>query len=166
MNTGRMDTTDGGHLLASWIRQPEICAASVAAIGVGFLVASLMLPVGVANLGLSAIGATCLVSGVVTLLLHVVGRLLGLHRRSQRAVLEGREGIVFPGPRPRPMFVRPRDPSPPATTPAAPDAPAVQTDAGTSADPEPEPVVDLTHPTVPTQPIMVDVRGGQASVRS
>ncbi len=143
-----MDNREGAHPLASWIRQPESSAAAVAVLGIGLLVASLFLPVGLANLALSALGAACAVIGGVTVLLHLLGRLLGLHRRADRVVHEGRSVVVFPGVRPPVMYLRAKDHPPVSTAPdsspldaAAPDldladaAPASGRYASASAGP-------------------------------
>lgn len=108
--TGRMDNRDGAHPLAAWVRQPEVSAVTVALLGLNLLVASLFVPIGVTNIALSALGAACIVAGVLTLLLHLLGRAARLHRRAARVVEQGREAVLLPGVRPPEWYVRSRAP--------------------------------------------------------
>jgi hypothetical protein len=126
--TDRMDNRDGGYGLASWIRQPESTAILVAVVGLNLLVGSLFVPIGLANIALSVVGAGCIVVGTLTLLLHLGGRLLGLHRRAGRVVSEGRTEILLPGVRPPQMYVRSRKPTPAPPTVVAGPAPSAVID--------------------------------------
>ncbi len=153
--TDRMDNRDGAHTVATWIRQPESCAAVVAVVGLNLLVASLFVPVGVGNLALTVAGAACLVTGTLTLLVHLGGRLLGLGRRAERVVARGRPEALLPGVRPPQMYVHPRSSAP---------APAAAVSV-----PRPASAIDLTDdapgvgsPTVPQHPAAPPRRAGSA----
>lgn len=110
--TDRMDNREGAHSFAAWVRQPESMAVLVAVVGINLLVASLFVPIGLANIALTVVGAGCIVIGTLTLLLHVGGRLLGLHRRADRVVHQGRSEVLLPGVRPPQMYLRRRRPTP------------------------------------------------------
>ena len=106
-----MDNRDGAHALAAWVRQPEVTAVTVAVIGLNLLVASLFAPIGLVNIVLSALGAGCIVAGVLTLVLHLAGRAVRLDRRAERVVTEGRGAVLLPGLRPPQMYRRSHQPA-------------------------------------------------------
>ena len=141
-----MDNRDGAHALAAWVRQPEVTAVTVAVIGLNLLVASLFVPIGVVNMALSALGAGCTVAGVLTLVLHLAGRVVRLHRRAERVVTEGRGAVLLPGIQPPQMYLRSHQP-----------AGAVAADAASA-------VIDLTEeqedatPTVPSPAVPEQAR--------
>lgn len=141
-----MDNRDGAHALAAWVRQPEVTAVTVAVIGLNLLVASLFVPIGVVNMALSALGAGCIVAGVLTLVLHLAGRAVRLHRRAERVVTEGRGAVLLPGLQPPQMYLRSHQP-----------AGAVAADAASA-------VIDLTEeqedatPTVPSPAVPEQAR--------
>ena len=110
--TDGMDNREGAHRLAAWVRQPESTAILVAVVGLNLLVASLFVPIGLVNIALSVVGAGCIVIGSLTLLLHAGGRLLGLHRRADRVLSQGRSEILLPGLRPPQMYLRRSQPTP------------------------------------------------------
>ncbi len=99
--TDRMDNrgnqSDGAHTLAAWIRRPELWAITVALLGGGCLMASLAMPISFGAVVLATIGSTCIVAGLLTLVVVLIGRLSGLHARSQRVVVEGRARILLGG---------------------------------------------------------------------
>jgi hypothetical protein len=143
--TDRMDNREGARGPAAWVRQPESTAVLVAVVGLNLLVASLFVPIGLANIALSVIGAGCIVIGTLTLLLHLAGRLVGLHRRADRVVSQGRSEILLPGVRPPQMYLRSRRPTPiPEPLVASGESTAViditdQSTAGRAVVPQPAP---------------------------
>ena len=143
--TDGMDNREGAHRLAAWVRQPESTAVFVAVVGLNLLVASLFVPIGLANIALSVVGAGCIVIGSLTLLLQVGGRLLGLHRRADRVVSQGRGAMLLPGLRPPQMYLRSSQPTPiPAPVVATGEAPATiditdESASGGAVVPEPAP---------------------------
>lgn len=104
---------DGSHPLASWARKPLVCTGTVIVLGAACIALSLAMPLGIGFLALAILGTTAVVAGVVTLAVLLFGRLLGLRRRSEAAIENGRERILLPGPRPPAMHVQlpggPRD---------------------------------------------------------
>ena len=135
--TGGMDNRDGAHSLAAWVRQPEVSAVAVALLGLNLLVVSLFVPIGVTNVAVSALGASCVVAGALTLVLLLVGRAARLQRRAERVVTQGREAVLLPGIRPPELYVRPRAAAVPAHPREEPraviDLTAVQQDATPTA---------------------------------
>ncbi len=97
---------DGSHPLAIWARNPLVCTVTVIVLGAACIGLSLAAPLGIAFLALAIVGTTAVVAGAVTLTVLLFGSLLGLRRRSDAAVENGRERILLPGPRPPAMHVQ------------------------------------------------------------
>jgi len=68
------------------------------------------MPVGITAVVVAGASAVAAVAGALTLVILAVSRVLGLHSRAERAVTQGRAGMVFPGP------AQPDRPAPAATT--------------------------------------------------
>lgn len=115
-----MDNRDGMHALAAWVRRPQVCALTVAVLGLASLLLSLLVPVGLGAVALATIGAVSLVAGTLTLAVLLLGRLTGMHRRADEVVVEGRRRIPSAG-RSGPVPAA-ADPSAAAEEPAAPTA--------------------------------------------
>jgi hypothetical protein len=132
--------TDGmqqrGRGLASWVTRPIPFAAAVSGFGIAAFAASLLLPVGVAAVAFGVVGAVTAGAGLLTLAVLGLSRVTGLQRRSERAIEQGRDQILFAGSRPPQMYIKPR----PLPTPR-------QSDADVASDPQ---HIDLTEPEVPT----------------
>jgi len=71
----------GEHMLAAWVRQPELWSLTVTGLGLLSLAASLVVPISFVAIVLATIGAVSIVSGSLTLGLVLLGRLFGLGER-------------------------------------------------------------------------------------
>jgi hypothetical protein len=89
-----------GRGLASWVTRPIPFAAAVSGLGIAAFAASLLLPVGVAAVALGVVGAVTAGAGLLTLAVLGLSRVTGLERRSERAIEQGRDQILFAGSRP------------------------------------------------------------------
>lgn len=115
---------------------------------VPILVVGNVLPLGAAKAIVAIVGALGVVSAVLVLILCTLGSLLGLHKRADAVVREGRSRIVFPGFRPttpRVRALRVATPAPPAA-----HEPIV-TEEPQPVDLRDSPTVDLREP----QPVRV-----------
>jgi len=88
---------DGTHRLASLARMPLTSSLLVTLFGAACLGVSIALPIGIAFFGLAALGAFAVVGGGVTLVILLLGQLVGLGRRSDQVVQQGRRRILLPG---------------------------------------------------------------------
>jgi hypothetical protein len=116
--TNGMQQRVRGLNLASWVTRPIPFATAVSGLGLAAFAASLLLPVGVAAVALGVVGAVTAGAGLLTLAVLGLSRVTGLERRSERAIEQGRDQILFAGSRPPEMYIKPR-PLPTQRQPAA-----------------------------------------------